>query len=333
MIGRRDVLTLLGGAAAASCASWPPAARAQQAALPVVGFLHPQSPEGYVEPMRAFRQGLKDVGYVEGENVGIEYRWADNQSDRLPALAADLVRRRVAVIAAIGGPLSAFAAKAATTTIPIVFTVGDDPVKHGLVASLARPGGNMTGVNFLSIELAAKRLELLRELVGRLARVAVLVNPVNGPNTELTLRDMETAARGIGVEYQVLKADTAREIDAAFASIGHERPDALFVAITPFFVVRRVQLVQLATYHRIPAAYGLRDFAESGGLMSYGASLSEAYHQVGVYTGRVLKGAKPADIPVMQATKLELVINNQTARMLGLTVPDKLLATADEVIE
>jgi putative ABC transport system substrate-binding protein len=330
MIGRRAFMSLAAGAATPF---WPRVVRAQQATLPVVGFLHPQSPEGYVEPMRAFRQGLKDVGYVEGDNVAIEYRWAENQSDRLPALAADLVRRRVAVIAAIGGPLSAFAAKAATTTIPIVFNVGDDPVKHGLVASLARPGGNMTGVNFLSIELAAKRLELLRELVGRLARVAVLVNPANGPNTELTLRDMETAARGIGVQYRVLNADTAPEIDAAFASIGHERPDALFVAITPLFIARRVQLVQSAAYHRIPAAYGLRDFAEGGGLMSYGASLAEAYHQVGVYTGRVLKGAKPADIPVVQSTKLELVINHQTARMLEINVPDKLLATADEVIE
>src|SRR5262245_39068266 len=325
---RREFITLLGGAVA-----WPLAARAQPAAMPVIGFLHPQSPEGYVEPMRAFRQGLKDVGYVEGENVAIEYRWADNQSDRLPALAADLVRRRVAVIAAIGGPLSAFAAKAATATIPIVFNVGDDPVKYGLVASLARPGGNMTGVNFLSIELAAKRLELLRDLVGGLARVAVLVNPVNATNTELTLHDVETATRSVGLPYRVLNADTAREIDAAFASTGHERPDALFVAITPFFITRRVQLVQMAAYHRIPTAYGLRDFAEGGGLMSYGASLSEAYHQVGVYAGRILKGAKPADLPVVQSTKLELVINHQTARMLGLTVPDKLLATADEVIE
>jgi putative ABC transport system substrate-binding protein len=325
---RRKFISLLAGAAA-----WPVVARAQQLAMPVIGFLHPQSPEGYVEPMRAFRQGLKDVGYVEGENVAIEYRWADNQSDRLPALAADLVRRRVGVIAAIGGPLSALAAKAATKTIPIVFNVGDDPVQRGLVASLARPGGNMTGVNFLSTELAAKRLELLRELVPGTGRVAVLVNPANAPNTELTLRDMEAAARSIGLRYQVLNADTPREIDAAFESMARERPDALFVALTPFFIARRIQLVQLAAFHRIPAAYGLRDFAEGGGLMSYGASLSEAYHQVGVYAGRILKGAKPADIPVMQSTKLELAINHQTARMLGLTVPDKLLATADEVIE
>jgi putative ABC transport system substrate-binding protein len=325
---RRGFITLLGGVAA-----WPVAARAQQPAMPVIGFLNSQSPEGYVEQMRAFRQGLKEVGYVEGENVAIEYRWADNQLDRLPTLAADLVRRRVAVIAAPGGPLVALAAKAATTTIPIVFNVGDDPVKHGLVASLARPGGNLTGINFLSIELAAKRLELLRDLVGRLARVAVLVNPANVPNTELTLRDMDTAARGTGLQYRVLNADTPREIDAAFASIGQERPDALFVAIMPLFVVRRVQLVQLAAFHRIPAAYGLRDFAEGGGLLSYGASLSDAYRQVGVYSGRILKGAKPTDIPVVQATKLELVINHQSARMLGLSVPDELLARADEVIE
>jgi putative tryptophan/tyrosine transport system substrate-binding protein len=325
---RREFISLLGSAAA-----WPLAARAQQAAMPVIGFLHPQSPEGYVEPMRAFRQGLKDVGYVEGENIAIEYRWADNQSDRLPALAADLVRRRVAVIAALGGHLSALAAKAATTTIPIVFNVGDDPVRTGLVASLARPGGNLTGVNLFSNELAAKRLELLRELVGHLARVAVLVNPASVGSTELILRDVETASRSMGLQSRILNADTPREIDAAFASIGHERPDALFVALTPFFIVRRVQMLQLAAFHRIPASYGLRDLADGGGLMSYGASLSEAYRQVGGYSGRILKGTKPTDLPVLQSTNLELVINHQTARMLGLTVPPSLLATADEVIE
>jgi putative tryptophan/tyrosine transport system substrate-binding protein len=249
MTTRRKFITLLGGAAAA----WPLVARAQQPAMPVVGFLHTQSPEGYIEPLRAFRQGLKDVGYAEGENIAIEYRWADNQSDRLPALAADFVRRRVAVIAATGGHLSALAAKAATTTIPIVFSVGDDPVRTGLVASLARPGGNLTGVNVFSLELAAKQLELLRELVGRVARVAALINPANVPATEVTLRDIETAARGIGLQYRVVNADTPREIDAAFASIGDERPDALFVANTPFFIVRRVQLTQLATLHRLPA--------------------------------------------------------------------------------
>jgi putative tryptophan/tyrosine transport system substrate-binding protein len=325
---RRDFVALLAGTAA-----WPFAASAQQPAMPVVGFLHTQSPEGYREPMRAFRQGLKDVGYAEGENIAIEYRWADNQSDRLPALAADLVRRRVAVIAATGGHLSALAAKAATTTIPIVFSVGDDPVRTGLVASLARPGGNLTGVNVLGVELAAKRAELLRKLVGRVDRVAALVNPANVPATEVQLRDIETAARGIGLQYRVVNADTPREIDAAFASIGDERPDALFVADTPFFTVRRVQLTQLATLHRLPAVYGQRDFAEVGGLMSYGGSLSEAYRQVGVYAGRILKGAKPSDLPVVQATKLELVINRQTARMLDLSVPDILLAAADEVIE
>jgi len=328
-VRRREFIKLLGGAAVA----WPLAARGQQPAMPVIGFLGGTSPDTFADRLRAFRQGLKDVGYVEGENVAIEYRWADNQPDRLPALAADLVRRHVAVIAAPGGPMSALAAKAATTTIPIVFNVGDDPVRSGLVASLARPGGNMTGVNFLSIELAAKRLELLRELVPGAARVAVLVNPVNVPNTELTLRDMEPAARSVGLQYQVLNADTPREIDAAFESLGRDRPDALFASITPLFVVRRVQLVQLAAFHRIPTAYGLRDFVDAGGLMSYGASLSDAYRQVGVYTGRILKGAKPADIPVVQSTKLELVINHQTARMLGLTVPPSLLATADEVIE
>jgi putative ABC transport system substrate-binding protein len=318
---RREFISLLGGAAA-----WSLPARAQQPAMPVIGFLHTQSPEGYREPMRAFRQGLKDVGYAEGENVAIEYRWADNQFDRLPALAADLVRRRVAVIAATGGHSSGLAAKAATTTIPIVFSVGDDPVRTGLVASLARPGGNLTGVNVFSIELAAKQVEFLRKLVGRMVRVAALFNPANVPATEVQLRDIETAARGLGLQYRVVNADTPREIDAAFASIGDERPDALFVADTPFFIVRRVQLTQLATLHRLPAVYGQRDFAEVGGLMSYGSSLSEAYRQVGVYAGRILKGAQPSDLPVVQATKLELVINHQTARMLRLSVPDMLLA-------
>jgi putative ABC transport system substrate-binding protein len=327
-LNRRDFITLLG-----SSTAWPVVARGQPSATPVIGFLHPQSPEGYVEPMRAFRHGLKDVGYVEGENIAIEYRWADNESHRLPALAADLVRRRVAVMVAPGGHLSALTAKAATATIPVVFVVGDDPIRTGLVASIARPGGNLTGVNLLSNESVAKRLELLRELMGRLTRVAVLVNPANVATTELTLRDIETAAHSIGLQYRVLNADTASEIDAAFASIGRERPDALFVGLTPFFIVRRFQLVQLAAFHRIPASYGLRDFADGGGLMSYGASLLESYRQVGLYAGRILRGAKPTDLPVVQSTKLELVINHQTARMLELTVPDKLLATADAVIE
>jgi putative ABC transport system substrate-binding protein len=325
---RRDFITLLGGATA-----WPLAARAQQPAMPVVGFLNPQSPEGYAEPMRAFRQALREAGYVEGESVAIEYRWADNQLERLPALAAELVRRRVAVITTTGGPPAALAAQAATTTIPIVFNVADDPVRHGLVASLARPGSNLTGVNFLASELTAKRLELLRALVPSAARVAVLVNPASRDNTEVTLRDVESAARTLGLQVQAHNADTGREINAAFDNIGRERSDALFVAMTPFFTVRRIQSAQLATFHRIPAVYAYRDFAEAGGLMSYGASLSDAYHQVGVYVGRILKGAKPSDLPVVQSTKLELVINVQTATMLGLTVPDKLLAAADEVIE
>jgi putative tryptophan/tyrosine transport system substrate-binding protein len=325
---RREFVTLIGSAAA-----WPFAARAQQPAAPVIGFLNPQSPEAYPEPMRGFRRGLKETGYVEGENISIEYRWADNQYDRLPELAADLVRRQVAVLATTGGPLPAIAAKAATTTIPIVFNVGDDPVAHGLVASLARPGGNLTGVNFLVIELAAKRLGLLRELLPGLARVALLLNPVSVANTALTLRDVEEAARTLGVQIQTFNADTSHEIDAAFQSMGRGRPDALFVAITPFFIARRVQLVQLAAFHRLPATYGVRDFAEAGGLMSYGTDLTDAYRQVGVYTGRILKGATPADLPVVQSTKLELTINHQTARMLGLTVPPTLLASADEVIE
>jgi putative ABC transport system substrate-binding protein len=326
---RRAFISLLGGAAAA----WPLAARAQQPAMPVIGFLNSQSPEGYAEPMRAFRQGLKDAGYIEGENLAIEYRWANNEMDRLPALAAELVRRRVAVIATTGGASTAIAAKAATTTIPIVFTSGDDPVRRGLVASLARSGGNLTGVSFLVVELLAKRLELLRELVPGAARAAVLVNPAEAVNTEITLRDVEAAARSFGLQVQVLKADTSDEINAAFESIGRERPDALFVAATAFFVARRTQLVQLAAFHRLPAAYPLRDFVEAGGLISYGSSIADAYRHVGVYTGRILKGAKPEDLPVVQSSKFELVVNRQTAKMLGLTIPATLLATADEVIE
>jgi putative tryptophan/tyrosine transport system substrate-binding protein len=253
--------------------------------------------------------------------------------DRLPALAAELVRRRVAVIAASGGPDTAFVAKTSTTTIPIVFAVGDDPVRLGLVASLARPGGNLTGINFFVSELAAKRLGLLRELLPAATRVAVLVNPAEATLTESTLRDVEAAARVIGLQIQVLNASTSREIDTAFATITRERPDALFVGTDPFFVSRRVQLAQMATLHKVPAIYALRQYAEAGGLMSYGASLTDTYRQMGAYAGRLLKGAKPADLPVVQATKFELVVNHQTARMLGLTVPSSLLATADEVIE
>jgi putative ABC transport system substrate-binding protein len=325
---RREFITLLGGVAAA----WPLAARAQQAAMPVIGFLDSTSPDSYADRLRGFRQGLKDTGYVEGETVAIEYRWAENQIDRLPELAAELVRRQIAVIVA-GAPPSTFAAKAATTTIPIVFGVGVEPVQAGLVASLARPGGNLTGINFFSTELAGKRLELLRELVPAAIRVAVLVNPANAAIAESTLRDVEAAARAMGLQIHVLNANSSREIDAAYTTFVRERPDALFVSSSPFFTSRRVQLAQLAARHALPAIYAVRDYAEAGGLISYGASLRDAYHQMGVYTGRILKGAKPADLPVVQASKFELVINAQTARMLGLDVPPSLLARADEVIE
>ncbi len=326
---RREFITLLGGAAVA----WPLAAHAQQPAMPVIGFLNSASLDTYSRHLRAFRQGLKDTGYVEGENVAIEYRWAEGQFDRLPALAGELVRRQVAAIAATGGAHSALAAKAATTTTPIVFAVGEDPVRLGLVASLARPGGNVTGINFFIYELAAKRLALQRELVPAATRVAVLVNPANAAHTETTLRDVEAAARVIGLQIQIVNASTNREIDAAFAALVRERVDALFVFPDPFFISRRFQIVQLATRHAVPATYPVRDFVEPGGLMSYGTDTVDAWRQTGVYTGRILKGAKPADLPVVQSTKFELVINHQTARMLGLSVPPSLLATADEVIE
>jgi putative ABC transport system substrate-binding protein len=273
---RREFISLLGGAAA-----WPLTARAQQPALPVIGFLDPTSPDGYADRLRAFRQGLKDTGYVEGENVAIEYRWAENQNDRLPGLAADLVRRRVAVIVTGASPTAAGAAKAATTTIPIVFGVGDDPVRLGLVASIARPGGNMTGINFFNTELTAKRLELLRELVPGATRVAILVNPTIAMNTESTVRDVGAAARAVGLQIQVLNASNSREIDAAFATIVRERPDALFVASSPYFTSQRIQLVQLAARHAIPATYPGRQYVEVGGLMSYGANLADAHHQIG----------------------------------------------------
>ena len=283
--------------------------------------------------MRAFRQGLKDTGFVEGENVAIEYRWAEDQIERLPSLAAELVRRRVTVIAAVGGNVPVFEAKTATTTIPIVFAVGEDPVGLGLVASIARPGGNLTGINFLASELHAKRLELLRDLMPAAVRVAVLINPANAVNAETTLRDVQPASRAMGLQIQVFNASASREIDAAFATMARERPDALLVGGDPFFNSRRMQLALLAARHTISAIYASREFAEAGGLISYGTNFHDTFRQVGVYVGLILKGAKPADLPIMQSTKFELVINQVTARTLGLTVPPQLLARADEVIE
>jgi putative tryptophan/tyrosine transport system substrate-binding protein len=327
MIRRREFITLLGGAAAA----WPLAASAQQAANPVIGYLDSRLPDAITDRLRAFRQGLKDVGYSEGENLAIVYRLANNQDDLLPELAADLARRGVAVIAAAGTP-STLAAKAATTTIPIVFLTGDDPVRLGFVSSLSRPGGNLTGINVFNSEVTAKRMELLRELVPRLARIAVLVNPADA-NTDTQLKAANAAGRGMGLQIQVFNADTSIEIDAAFETMGHERPDAVLVGTTAFLNGRRVQLAHQATFHRLPAIYASRDYAEAGGLISYGSDILNGWRQVGLYSGRILKGAKPEDLPVVQANKFELVINLQTARIFGLTVPDRLLAVADGVIE
>jgi putative ABC transport system substrate-binding protein len=328
-VKRREFITLLGGAAA----TWPLAARAQQTAMPVIGFLHVASADTFADRLRAFRQGLKDGGYVEGENVAIEYRWAENQLDKLPALATELVRRQVTMIVATGGTVSILAAKGATTTIPIVFATGEDPVSHGLVASIARPGGNLTGINFVNPELTAKRLGLLRELVPKAVRIAVLVNPDNAPITEPTLRETAEAARAIGVQIQVFNVSNSREIDATFADLVRERPDALFIGGDPLFNNRRKQLVLQATRHGLPASYASREYVEAGGLMSYGTDFLDTYRQVGAYAGRVLKGTKPADLPVVQSAKFELVINQMTARILGLEVPPTLLARADEVIE
>ena len=378
---RREFIPLLGVAAAA----WPLAARAQQQpAMPVIGFLRSSPAAPFAHIVAAFRQGLNETGFVEGQNVAVEQCWADNQLDRLPGLAADLVRRQVSVIvgngqaveaarkatttipivfvigadpvrsglvaslnrpggnltgrrvvliAVTGGPTPAFAAKGATATIPIIFTVGDDPVRLGLVASLARPGGNVTGINFFANELAAKRLELLRELVPSATRIAVLVNPAEATNTESTLKDVDSAANAMGLQIKKLNASTSREINETFANFARERPDAIFIGPDAFFNARRVQLALLAAFHRLPVIYPLRPFTEAGGLMSYGSDIVDAYRQVGSYAGRILKGATPADLPVVRASKFELVINAETARTLGLAVPPSLLARADEVIE
>jgi putative ABC transport system substrate-binding protein len=326
-VRRREFIAALGGAAV-----WPFVARAQQRTAPVVGFVSSRSLDGSSRHAAAFASGLNETGYVESQNVVVEHHWLGGRNDRLPSLMADLVRRRVAVIAAAGDPPT-LAAKAATATIPIAFGVSTDPVGHGLVASLARPRGNATGINFLTTEVLAKRLGLLHELVPKAARVVVLVNPTNIPSAEGTLRDVPEAARAIGLQTQILKASTSREIEAAFATIALDRADALFVAPDGFFNTRRVQFATLATHYRIPAAYASREQVETGGLMSYGTDILDMYRQVGVYTGRILKGDKPADLPVMQSTKFEFVINLQTARVLGLEVPPTLLVRADEVIE
>ena len=325
---RRDFIAFLGGAAIA----WPLAAWAQQP-VPTIGFLGAVSPAGFSPRLQAFHQGLKDTGYAEGANLAIEYRWADNQLDRLPDMAADLVRREVAVIVAGGGTVPAIAAKAATNTIPIVFAVPEDPVKLGLVASLARPGGNLTGVNFFFGELVPKRLELLHDLVPAMTRVGMFVNPANPARAELHAQEAEAAGRAMGLHIQIFKVGSSGDIDAAFAAMGRERPDALFLSPDPFFTVRRVHLAMLAARHAIPTSVSTRELVEAGGLISYGPNVNDAYRQAGVYTGRILKGAKPADLPVLQSSKFELVINARTAQMLGLTVPPTLLATADEVIE
>jgi putative tryptophan/tyrosine transport system substrate-binding protein len=326
-VRRRDFITLLGGAAAA----WPLAVWAQQSAMPVVGFLNTRVPGADPHLLAAFRRGLKETGYVEGQNVTIEYRWAYNQYDRLPALAADLVRRQVTVIAAIGSP-SAPAAKATTTTIPIVFIIGFDPVEVGLVTSLNRPGGNLTGVTVLGVELGSKRLELLHELAPTANIVAALVNP-NTPAVETQSTDLQTAARSLGLKLHVLHASSERDFDTVFASLLQLGAGGLVVGNDTFFSTRSEQLAALALRHGVPAIFQYRGFVEAGGLMSYGGDLADNYRLTGVYTGRVLKGEKPADLPVMQSTKVELIINLKTARALGLTVPLSLLGRADEVIE
>jgi ABC-type uncharacterized transport system substrate-binding protein len=327
-VRRREFITLLGGAAA----TWPVGARAQQSALPVIGFLGSPSAAEWDPFVTAFQRGLKETGYVEGENVAIEYRWADGRYDRLPTLAADLVRRQVAVIFAAGSPAPVDAAKGATTAIPIVFALGADPVHFGLVASLNRPGGNVTGVNFLTADLGEKALGLIHEVVPNVAVGAMLVNPKN-PNAESVARNARGIALSLGLQLHILNAGTAREIDTSFASIVERRIGVLLAGADPFFLGRRDQVVALAARHAVPAIYYAREFVAAGGLMSYGTSISDAYRRAGVYTGKILKGARPADLPVEQSTRFEFVINLKTAKTLRLTIPDKLLALADEVIE
>jgi putative tryptophan/tyrosine transport system substrate-binding protein len=327
-LSRRKFITLLGG----SAVSWPLVASAQQTAIPVVGYLHSDSPQPMARLLAAFREGLSETGYVEGQNVAIEYRWAQNDLSRMPELAADLVRRQVAVIATPGSSAAALAAQAATTTIPIVFSIGLDPVQLGLVASLNRPGGNITGVNSMSNELLAKRFGLLHELLPAATRFAVLVNPKN-PTTESLKKDVQAVGAAIGRQIEVLTASTETDIDTAFAGLVQRRADALLIHPDVLFIRRRVHLAILAARHAVPAIYPFRTDAEAGGLMSYGISLVDAHRQAGVYAGRILKGAKPAELPVVQPTKFEFVINLQTAKTLGIEIPPALLARADETIE
>jgi putative ABC transport system substrate-binding protein len=326
-VRRREFITLLGGAAA-----WPLAARAQQPAMPVIGFLNSASGDLFTQFVRAFHQGLSEIGYVEDRNVAVEYRWAEGQYERLPALAADLVRRQVKVIVATGGNPSALAAKAATTTIPIVFNMGDDPVKAGVVTSLNRPGGNLTGVSMLNTELQQKQLEVLHELIPLATNVGLLINPT-GPNTESVSALAQAAARALGLQLHIVRASIEPDFDAVFAHLDHLRAGALLIGPDPFFTSRLQQLAALSIRHSMPAIYSNREFPVAGGLMNYGISITDVYRLVGVYTGRILKGEKPADLPVQQVTKVELIINLKTAKALGLDVPPTLLARADEVIE
>ena len=325
---RRDFISLVGG----STVAWPLAARAQQQAMPVVGFLGTTTPDDFADRVAAFRGGLKEAGYIEGKNVVVEYRWPEGNYDRLPTLAADLVRLQVAVIAAVGGEPSPLAAKSATATIPIVFSIGGDPVRLGLVASLNRPGGNITGVNFFQSDLGAKRLGLLHELLPKASVIGMLVNLTFG-DAETHVRDAKEAALPLGVQIHVVRARTTDDFDTAFATLAQQKIDALLLANDAFFLSERRKLIALAARYAIAAVYFWREFAVDGGLMSYSPSLSQAYRQVGIYTGKILNGAKPADLPVVQATKFEFVINLKTAKTLGLTFPSGLLAIADEVIE